>query len=86
MRWVDSLHCGRDGDERGEAALAERQEGENRLEDLANELLARLVELGVPDGTWLLEIDRARQNVHEIDDLLRRLKEAVIRADQGRAQ
>lgn len=42
--------------------------GEGRdplVEDLVGELLARLVELGVPEGTWLADITEARLQLKE---------------------
>jgi hypothetical protein len=47
---------------------------------LADTLIAALEERGVPEGVWLLELEQARLGLRAVDDLLRRLEDAVIRS------
>jgi hypothetical protein len=49
-------------------------------EQLAREVIEQLRVQGVPEGAWLLDIEEVRRSLHEADELLRRLKEAIIRA------
>jgi hypothetical protein len=61
----------------GEAIrVAEAAEREELVESLLNALEAR----GVPQGAWLVDINRIRQALQEADSLLRRLEDAIIRA------
>jgi hypothetical protein len=47
---------------------------------LAEEIVQRLEERGVPAGAWLIDVARVRQSLREADDLLRRLEDAIIRS------
>jgi hypothetical protein len=47
--------------------------------ELLESLIAALEVRGVPQGTWLVDISRARQALQEADGLLRRLEDAIIR-------
>jgi hypothetical protein len=49
------------------------------------DLLRELEQRGVPDGTWLLDIARIRQELEDADQLLRRLQQAIIDAAGARA-
>ena len=51
----------------------------NRSE-LADEIVQTLEERGLPPGAWLMDVARVRRSLHEADDLLRRLEDAIIRA------
>jgi hypothetical protein len=55
---------------------AEAADREELVESLLNGLEAR----GVPQGAWLVDINRIRQALQEADSLLRRLEDAIIRA------
>jgi len=46
------------------------------VESLLNALEVR----GVPQGAWLVDINRIRSALQEADSLLRRLEDAIIRA------
>jgi len=48
-------------------------------EDLVSEVVRALEERGVPSGTWLLDIGRAREALREADTVLRRLEDAIVR-------
>jgi hypothetical protein len=52
-------------------------------EELIGELLARLIEMGVPSGLWLVELSTARRELSEtferVDYLLGRLQETLLR-------
>ena len=48
-------------------------------DQLVDSLIAALEVRGVPQGTWLVDISRARQALQEADGLLRRLEDAIIR-------
>jgi DNA-binding LytR/AlgR family response regulator len=56
--------------------VSEAAEREELVESLLNALEAR----GVPQGAWLVDINRIRQALQEADSLLRRLEDAIIRA------
>jgi hypothetical protein len=47
-------------------------------EALAEEIVRRLEERGLPTGAWLADVMRVRRALHEADTLLRRLQEAII--------
>jgi hypothetical protein len=47
--------------------------------ELVDELLRRIEERGVPQGTWLIEIGQVRAALQEADSLLRRIEDALIR-------
>lgn len=47
------------------------------LDDLVEALAARLVERGVPQGSWLVDVLQARQALAQADDVLRRLQRAL---------
>ena len=49
-------------------------------EELVERVIAALETRGVPEGTWLVDINRVRCALQEADGLLRRLEDAVIRA------
>ena len=49
-------------------------------EGLAEEIMRRLEERGVPSGAWLVDIAQARTALREADALLRRLEDAIVRA------
>jgi hypothetical protein len=51
----------------------------NRSE-LADEIVQAFEERGLPPGAWLMDVARVRRSLHEADDLLRRLEDAIIRA------
>jgi hypothetical protein len=48
--------------------------------DVVEEFFRMLEARGVPEGTWLLDIEQVRGSLQQADDLLRRLKDAVIRS------
>jgi hypothetical protein len=54
-------------------------EAAERIE-LVESLLEALEARGVPQGAWLVDINRIRQALQEADGLLRRLEDAIIRA------
>ncbi len=53
-------------------------------EALVREIIERLEERGVPQGTWLIEIARAHEAARDITNLLARLQDAVIRESPSR--
>jgi hypothetical protein len=55
-----------------DAALDEHDEA------LAEEIVRRLEERGLPSGAWLADVARVRRALQEADTLLRRLQEAII--------
>jgi len=55
----------------------------SEINGLMAELLRELEQRGVPEGTWLVDIARARQSLQEADSLLRRLEDAIIRASSA---
>jgi hypothetical protein len=57
---------------------------ERQREQLLEDLVERLREEGAPGGTWLLEIDAARGDLHRADDLLRRLRDVIIQSCRDR--
>lgn len=46
---------------------------------IVDDLLVRLEERGVPQGTWLVEIEQAHRSLIEVSGLLSRLRSALIR-------
>lgn len=58
------------------------REGDDRSE-LLEALVERLRDEGTPEGAWLLDIERSRRCLHDADDVLRRLKETIIRSAGG---
>jgi len=50
----------------------------NEHEALAEEIVRRLAERGLPQGAWLADVVRVRRALQEADALLRRLQEAII--------
>lgn len=52
---------------------------EQERQDLLEELLRALDERGVPAGAWVVEIDQARDALAGVDELLRRLRSAILR-------
>ena len=60
-------------------------EGRSRpdREALAAEIVRALEERGLPPGTWLVDIAKARLALQEADSLLRRLESAIIRSASG---
>ena len=48
--------------------------------ELADGIVRTLEERGLPPGAWLMDVARVRRSLHEADDLLRRLEDAIIRA------
>ena len=48
--------------------------------ELADEVVQALDERGLPPGAWLMDVACVRRSLHEADDLLRRLEDAIIRA------
>jgi hypothetical protein len=57
---------------------------EREREQLIDDLLERLKAEGAPEGTWLLEIDEVREALRQADDILRRLRDAIITAARDR--
>ena len=51
-------------------------------ESLASEVVRALEERGVPQGTWLFDLARAREALREADAVLRRLEDAIVRASR----
>jgi hypothetical protein len=45
---------------------------------LAEEIVRRLEERGLPTGAWFADVVRVRRALQEADTLLRRLQEAII--------
>ncbi len=69
----------------GQSASSESEDAAAALapihrEALAAEILHELEERGLPSGAWLVDIGRVRQALHDADDLLRRLEQAIIRS------
>jgi hypothetical protein len=62
--------------------VAAQQPGGDAVADqheaLAEEIVRRLEERGLPTGAWLADIVRVRRALQEADTLLRRLQEAII--------
>lgn len=54
--------------------------GEENREGLADELIERLRSEGIPEGTWLIDIELARKALRQADEVLRKLQQAIIRA------
>ena len=52
---------------------------ESERKDLVDALLDELARRGVPEGAWLADIARARRDLAQVDDLLRRLENALMR-------
>jgi hypothetical protein len=68
------------GGEACDIHVMEDVESEHSQEErLAETVIAALEARGVPDGVWLIEIEQARLGLKAVDDLLRRLEDAVIR-------
>lgn len=64
-----------------ERAPAQRPGSEaaaDQHEALAEAIVRRLEERGLPTGAWLADIVRVRRALQEADTLLRRLQEAII--------
>lgn len=59
---------------------------ERERDQLLEDLVARLRAEGAPEGSWLLDIDQARAALQQVDDLLRRLREAIISSAHDREQ
>lgn len=55
-----------------------RDAAADQHEALAEEIVRRLEERGLPTGAWLADIVRVRRALQEADTLLRRLQEAII--------
>jgi hypothetical protein len=45
---------------------------------LVRDVADALAERGVPQGTWLIDIGRAREDLRRLDELLRRLESAIV--------
>lgn len=55
-------------------------------EELADEILRRLEERGLPQGAWLADIARVRRALQDADALLRRFQEAIIAGSSPRPE
>lgn len=65
--------CGPKAARRDEGSLDERER-----EEMITDLVGRLRAEGAPQGTWLVEIAQARDQIATVDSLLRRLSAAII--------
>ena len=65
--------------------IADMGQQSSEITELMTELLRELEQRGVPEGTWLVDIARARQSLQEADSLLRRLEDAIIRSSSSAA-
>jgi hypothetical protein len=54
-------------------------------EQLVAELLRELRAMGVPEGSWLVELAGARQSLRDVGALLRRLEDAIVFQYEGGA-
>jgi hypothetical protein len=70
----------REGRTQGAAEEAIRVSEAAEREELVESLLNALEVRGVPQGAWLVDINRIRSALQEADSLLRRLEDAIIRA------
>lgn len=56
---------------------------ERERKQLIEDLVGRLRKEGAPEGAWLLDIEHARRCLEESDDVLRRLRDAIIASASG---
>jgi hypothetical protein len=59
--------------------------GSKKYAHLVDELLQKLERRGVPEGAWLVDIARIRQELRDADELLLRLQNAIIDAAVAQA-